>query len=316
MQPGHKLRGYHATGTCCTVGCAMAAAVLLDFTEEQIQGALSAAAAGAAGILEMNQDASELKPYNVGRAALDGIAAAMAGRAGFRGPNDAIGGERGFYAVLADRKDLPRILESKLFQKGQYCISEIYFKPYAACRHCHPPIEAALHIREQITEEHSAPPDAGMIGRITVRTYGLALHGHDHTAVSGITSAKMSTPYAMTAALLTGEAGVPAYTESMLHTPEIGQVMQKIRMVTDPELDKLNPQKRAAVVEIQLKDGTCYENRVDYPRGEPENPITDKELEQKMAGLFSEAGRSNASDIIQCVWDYEHQADRLIELMK
>ncbi len=315
MQPGHKLKGYHATGTCCTVGCAMAAGTLLGLDAPQLRGALAAAATSAAGLLEVIDDASQLKPYNIGRAAMDGLAAAFTGAAGYCGPDDVIGGKRGFFAALAQPEDYQRIRESTLFPEDDgYAIEAIYFKPYAACRHCHPAIEAGLTLRERLKQMGGTTDD---VDGITVRTYRLAIGGHDHTAVSGASSAKMSTPYALAAALCTGLAGIAAYQDDLLTDARIGALMQRIRLVMDPELDRLNPQKRAAVVELRLRDGRSLDCRVDYPRGEPENPIPDSELEAKFFELAASGGYGDrAEQILTCVRAYEERASELYGLLR
>ena len=81
VQPDCKLKGYHATGTCGTVGAAMAIAAALHFDFEQMKSAFSAAITSAAGVLEMIEGDTEMKPYNAGRAAMDGLTAAYIGKA-------------------------------------------------------------------------------------------------------------------------------------------------------------------------------------------------------------------------------------------
>ena len=135
VQPGCKLRGYHATGTCGTVGAAMGIAAALHFDEEQMKSAFAAATTSAAGILEMIEGDTELKPFNAGRAAMDGIAAAYIGKARFKAPEDALGGKRGFLTVMTDEPKLDFVTD---YSGDKYMIEGIYMKPYAACRHCHP----------------------------------------------------------------------------------------------------------------------------------------------------------------------------------
>ena len=172
VQPGCKLRGYHATGTCGTVGAAMAIAAALHFDFEQMKSALSAAITSAAGVLEMIEGDTELKPFNAGRAAMDGVTAAYIGKARFKAPEDALGGKRGFLKVMTDMPKMEYLTE---FSGEKLLIETIYMKPYAACRHCHPSIEAALNIRNmegfKIDE----------IENIHVDTYKLEVAGHDHT---------------------------------------------------------------------------------------------------------------------------------------
>lgn len=317
MQPGHKLKGYHATGTCCTVGAAAGIALLTGQNEAQIQGTLSAAATSAAGLLEVIDDASELKPYNIGRAAMDAAAAAVTGAAGFRGPDDIIGGKRGFFAALAAPEDLPAIKECTLFADDRFAITEIYTKPYAACRHCHPPIEGALKVREQMLAAQVTPA-ADLIEKITVYTYKLAIAGHDHTEIRSVSSAKMSTPYASAAALLYGKSGMNAYSEEMIGDADTALLTKRTAVVLSDELNKLTPEKRAAIYEVTLKDGRVFSSRVDYPLGEPENPMSDKILEEKCSELAALGGKDpdEISSIIEIVWNFTERSGELFGKLK
>ena len=201
VQPGCKLKGYHATGTCGTVGAAMGIAAALHFDHEQMNTTLAAAVTSAAGVLEMQEDDSDLKPYNVGRAAMDAVAAAYIGRTGLKGPKDALGGKRGFLKVMTDDPHTEYLTD---FNSDTLCIEQIYQKVYAACRHAHPAIEASLALRDSVKIED--------IESVEVRAYKLAVAGHDHTEIESISSAKMSIPFSVAVALVTGEAGLNAFT--------------------------------------------------------------------------------------------------------
>ena len=104
IQPGHKERGYHVSGTCGTIGSAMGIAFACNYNKEQMKSTLACAVSGAAGVLEIQEQASEMKPYNVGRAAIAGVVAAQVGELALLGPDDILGGKRGFLATL--RKEL------------------------------------------------------------------------------------------------------------------------------------------------------------------------------------------------------------------
>lgn len=282
VQPAHKRRGYHATGTCGTVGAAIGIAAALGYSKGELKGTLSAAVTSAAGVLEVIDDNSELKPYNVGRAAADGIAAACIGRSGFAGPEDIIGGKRGLLSVLTDESR-----EKYLFRKAEEpkLIEGIYLKPYAACRHCHAPIEAILNLKK----EHNIQGDE--IDSITVRTYDLAVGGHDHNTASGSSSAKMSIPYSVAIAAYTGSADIDQFSSANIEDNKIASLALNVQTTSDDGLSKLVPEKRAAVVEITMKDKACYKSRVDYPKGEPENPLTAKEIQNKFLSLAMYGGR-------------------------
>ena len=273
MQPSHKLRGFHTSGTCGTVGAAVALAVALRLPLEQLKTAVSCACAGASGLLEMQEDGSELKPYNVAQAAVGGVQAAYTARAGFLGPADAVGGKRGVLAVLSDSAT-PDLLTGAL--PYEYQIEGIYRKPYAACRHCHPAVEAVLRLRS------SQGIRPSQVEKIIVETYRLAIAGHDHKQVPNLSSAKLSIPFSVALALVTGKAGLSAFCEENLHSAGILDLTDKVQVVENEELSALSPEKRAAQVRVVLKGGSVFTCRVDDARGEPENPMDETDFKNRM----------------------------------
>lgn len=308
IQPSHKNRGHHASGTGGTIGAAIGIAAALNFSKAQLKNALSAAIAGAVGFLEVLEDDSELKPYNIARAGHDGLTAAFLARAGFKGPKDMVGGKRGFFALVAEKHDVKKLMGHK---KGTYGIEMIYRKPYAACRHCHAPIEAALSLKEIHGFE------IGDIDKINVGTYLAALIGHDYTDIQGITSAKMSTPYSVAVALITGKAGLSEFLPKYIENDKVRALTKKVKVEEDKELSALVPEKRGAIVEIVTYQGASFTERVDYPKGEPENPMYLKDIEQKFIELALYGGktREKAGEIIEKVWHIEKDLIGVIDLL-
>lgn len=277
LQPGHKVRGYHVSGTCGTIGSAVGIAFACGYTKEQLKSTLACAVTSAAGVLEIQEEASELKPYNLGRAAMDGLAAAQMGRLALPGPDDILGGKRGLLAVLTDTPVQTHLTD--LGNEG-YGIEGIYQKMYAACRHCHPAIEAAVAIRN----DHNLQVE--QVDRVEVHTYKLAVGGHDHQEIKGISSAKLSTPYSVALAIEKGNAGFEDFNETNLQDSDILGLTQKVCVMEDEQLTAQSPAVRGARVVVCLKNGTEFENSVLYPKGEPENPISYEEIKQKAAVLM------------------------------
>lgn len=306
VQPGNKLRGYHATGTCGTVGAALGIGTALHFTREQMNTTLAAAVTSAAGVLEMQEDDSDLKPYNVGRAAMDAVAAAMIGRTGLRGPKDALGGRRGFLRVMTDDTHQEFLTNSN---SGSYCIEQIYQKIYAACRHAHPAIEAALSLRNEI--------DIDKIDHIHVAAYKLAVSGHDHTEIPSVSSAKMSIPFSVAVVLVTGSAGLEAYSETNILNPKIRELTQKVTVSEDEELTRLCPDRRASILTIKMTNGDVFTKRVDYPKGEPENPLSREELEEKFRGLAMYGGltKKECDEVISEVWNEDFSLSKIMRIV-
>ena len=308
VQPSHKLKFYHATGTCGTVGAAMGIAAMFDFDFEQTKSAFSAATTSAAGILEMIDGDTQMKPYNAGRAAMDGVTAAFIGKARFKCPVDALGGKRGFLKVMTDDPKLQYVTD---FTDGKYMIESIYRKPYAACRHCHPSIEAALTLRDR--KEF----DLDEVKQIDVTTYKLAVEGHDHTKIEGSNSAKMSIPYSLAVALCTGKAGMDEFTEGQIKDASVLKMAEKVNVAANDELSALCPQKRVAIVTVKTSKGDFVE-RVDYPKGEPENPLTPSEMEEKFRGLAQFGGLTSqeCDEVIDEFHKNEFDLNKILQICK
>ena len=296
MQPWHKVRGFHSTGTCATVGVAMAVAAALDYDFNQMKSALSAAASSAAGLLEMLADDSELKPYNVGRAVMDGLTAAYVGKVGYISPNDIIGGKRGLLNVMTDTQNT--IFLEKFDEKDAPCIMGNFFKPYPACRHCHSTIDAAL----QIANENDIAPEA--IEKIKIGAYKLALTGHDHTNVNSTKSAMMSIPYGAVVALVKKDAGLSQYSYEIVLSEPVQNLLKKVEIVEDPELTSLLPDIRGAKVEVKTAKKE-YRSRINYSLGEPENPMGDDAIIGKFHDLAKYVGlkKSIADTIVRDVFN-------------
>lgn len=308
VQPSHKEKGYHTTGTCGTIGASLGIATALGYTREQTKSALSAAVTSAAGVLGIQDDGSELKPYNAGRAALDGFVSAFVARVGFQGPDDILGGKRGFLSIMSDR-NTPSLLVKSV--DNSFGIEGVYMKPYASCRHSHPGIEAAI----RLVANYSIRLDS--IREINIRTYKAAVDGHDHVRIQGINSAKMSIPYSVAVALKTGKAGISEFSYDHITDQDIISLMAKVNVRIDAELTLLAPKKRAAIVEILTFDNKFYSEQIDYPKGEPENPMSLKDVEEKFVALAMYSGKTSkeAELVVQKVWNLEEDLFDLFNVL-
>lgn len=277
IQPGHKAMGYHATGTCGILGATIAASYMLGFSEEERFQAFSAACVASSGMLKVLDDGSELKPYNVAKTSLLALTALQLAKCGFKGHYDPLGG-RGFFKMMTGKEDVEL---KPVLLNGTYAIMKSYTKPYASCRYTHPAVEAAIHMRNKVQLED--------IEEINIKTYDLAVSGHDHTDIHGSYSAKMSIPYATSAGLIYGKAGLQEFSEETVKGDSILQLTRKVSVTADDELSAVFPDIQAAVVTIKTKDGEFYD-RVDFPKGEPENPLTDEEFRDRYDGLMAYAG--------------------------
>lgn len=308
IQPSHYKCGYHPTATCGAIGAALGIAAMLGFSKSQMKATLSAATISASGTLKVLEDGSEMKPFNVGQAASTGLIAATIGRAGFNGPDDPLSGSTGFFSMMSQEFDLSQLNTEKKKPLG---IQQVYVKAYAACRHAHPSIEAALKIR------FNHKLEIKNISNIQITTYDGVLGKHDHKKIFGTSSAKMSIPFSVAAALKTGKAGIDVFSDENIGDLEIVSLIEKIEISPDKHLTDLAPGKRVAIVEISTTDGLSFTERVENARGEPESPLTDDEIIEKFSLLAAYSNKSQAESqkIIQIVWSLENDLQNLYEAL-
>lgn len=308
IQPAHRARGYHASGTVGTIGAAMGVAALLDFDREQFKSTLATACTSAGGILEMQENVSTLKPFNIGRATHDGITAALIVRAGFRGPEDTLGGKFGFLRAVCETYK-PEVLS--LENDSHFNICGSYHKPYASCRHTHGAVYAALRAVQDNELNWRE------IAHICVDMYGQGVKGHDHTQILSPVAGKMSTPFCIALALITGNIGLSSFTEDALQNPDIMALTEKVTVRADEEMTAWVPKKRAARVTVTMKNGDTFTAQADYALGEPELPMTLADFRAKVTELGLYAGRTeqNIQNIIDKVLSFDGNAADLVKML-
>lgn len=305
LQPEHKKEGYHGTGTCGTVGVACAVAAALGFDDSQMNSSIGAAVTRASGLLTALDSPSELKPYNVAGAVESGIMSSYLGRCGFLAQSDPIDGKRGFFKTYARGRAVASLVSFNDTSE----ILNIYFKPYASCRHCHAPVECALKLRE----EHGI--EASDIERVSIETYRLAIDGHDHVDIPTASSAKMSIPYSVASALVLGSGGMEAFVDERVQSEVILALTRKVQVKEDESMTALSPGMRGARVKITTYEGREYMTGVDNPLGEPEHPMTDAALERKYYDMMTYAGvdTSQTGRLKEMIWNLETGYDELLK---
>ena len=303
IQPGHKAMGYHATGTCGVLGAAIAASYMLDFTEEERFQAFAVACVSASGMLKVLDDESELKPYNVAKTALLALTSIQLARSGFKGHHNPLGG-RGFIKMMTGKDEAE--LKSVLLN-GTYAIMKTYTKPYASCRYTHPSVEAAIYLRKQVRIED--------VERIDVKTYSLAVAGHDHTDIPGSYSAKMSIPYATATGLIYGKVGLQEFSEEIVRGGKVLNLTKKIHVESDDELSAMFPDVQAAIVHITKTDGSVLTKRVDFPKGEPENPLDEAEFKDRYDSLMTYAHQAHGDEIYQLIYTENAKIRKVMEII-
>lgn len=308
IQPTHYGLGYHPTSTCGSIGVAAGISTMLGFSKKQLKDAISSAMISSAGSLKVIENSSQLKPFNAGRSAVVGYLSSIMSEVGFEGPSDALGGKTGFLSMMSTSFDLAKLIKNNSYDK--LGIELIYFKPYAACRHAHPSIEASLELKSK-----GLNPDE--IKKINVHTYGTIIGKHDHNEIHGVSSAKMSIPFSIALSFYKGSAGINDYSVENLNNNKIIELGNKVKIFAKKEFTDLVPNKRIALIEVETYDGKSYSKKIEFPKGEPENKLNDLEMQNKFFDLMKFAGKDFAysEKIKNNVYNIETKFQTLLNLL-
>ncbi|WP_019121678.1 MmgE/PrpD family protein [Brevibacillus massiliensis] len=299
VSPSHY-RYWHNTATCGTFGAAAAAAKLLELDEQQIVHALGNAGTQAAGLWEFIVDGAMSKQLHTGKAAMNGLLAALLAKKGFTGPSRILEGERGFFRAMTESCDETRIVDGL---GSSFKITENSFKIHASCRHTHPAVDLALKLRR---ERGIGPQE---VRRIRVGGYQSVLAITDNPDPQTVYAAKFSLQFCVALALVKGRAGLADFSEEMLHDPAVRSLMERVELALDPAVDAAYPDRWGSSMEVETVQGETLQLVADYPKGDPENAVTAAELTEKFHLLSAHLPKEARQRYVDLVLGLEEVSD-------
>jgi 2-methylcitrate dehydratase len=177
----------------------------------------------------------------------------------------------------------------------------------------HAPISATL----DLVHENDLKPE--QVEKITIRSLARAadiLSDASKYDPHTKETADHSLPYVIAAALVDRQVTPAQFTPQKIMDPTIRAQLKKVEVVADPEIEKVFPALQRVVVTIHTVDGRKLTRQLDFPKGDPRNPLTDHEIEEKFEALASPImGKAAQKKIMKAVWDLE-KLESVSELMK
>jgi 2-methylcitrate dehydratase PrpD len=274
MLPEHYVKGMHSSGTVGTFGAYAAAAKLLGLTGDQLRSGFGIAASFAAGI--RCNFGTMTKPLHVGRAAENGVTAALLAARGFTADPYALDGPWGFYAVHGGGVSAEKTLQG--FGKTWTIVKPgVSIKPYPCGVLTHPTIDLMLKL---VGENDIKPND---IDVVKVFAGSNILNPIRYPIAANHLQAKFSLPGALAMIALSRKAGKKEFSDEFVGSAPMQAMQRRIATELDPEIEKMGFDKMRSRITIRLKNGTQIEGWADERyRGGPENPLTDAEVEAKV----------------------------------
>jgi len=291
VYPDHYDRGWHITGTAGVFGAAAATGKLLGLTEQQMVWALGLAASQPVGLRE--SFGSMNKSFNPGRAAHNGMTAAVLAAANFTSSDQMIEAGRGWAHTISTKQDYGQIT-GELGRRYESTLNT--YKPFACGVVLHPAIDAAIQLRRQ----YDLKPD--QIARIELQVNPLVLELTGKKAPRSGLEGKFSVYHAVAVAIVEGAGGQKQFSDRAVCEPAVLALRDKVAPVVDRTV-----QAEQVVVDITLADGRKLHKRIEHAIGSAELPLSDSALEAKFIDLADGVlSRQRARHLLDACWNIEN----------
>lgn len=271
-------RGFHPTGVVGAFAAVATAAKLMDLTTEQLVNAFGIAGSQAAASMEFLNTGSWTKRLHPGWAAHNGIIACELAKNGFTGPESILEGDKGFAQSYSSDFD-PTKYSIGTYSNKSNAILKTSIKPHACCRYKQGPLDIILNY---VKENNIQAKDIKKIDIHLVKTaMPIVCHPEiEKRSPQSSVDAQFSMHFGAAVAVVYRNTLLEQYTDEVTQEPEVRELMSKVFCHHDPELDKEFPQKWPARVVIETTSERI-EKEVEFPKGDPENPLTWEELIEK-----------------------------------
>ena len=303
QEPTMEAKGWNADTRGIFV-MPMVAGKLLGLSEEQLEHAIGISGCHnmILGILDAaGEEYNMTKNLRFPRTAHGGVMAALMAQKGFTGPTRVIEGNKGFvHTVLRGDFDAEKLTEGG----ERFKILDTIYKSAAGDATTQGHLTATL----QLVREHDIKPEDVAAVKIIA---GSRCTEHTGDPVKRFPKNKETadhSSYYLTAVAITDrEVGPDQYTPEKLGDPKVHELIEKVRMEADPSLDRFG---RAGITEIRTKQGATYRQRVEYPKGDPRNPMTDQELEDKFRIMARKLmSETQIAEAIAAIYEMERLDD-------
>lgn len=266
----HYDRGWHSTSTCGRFGAAAAAGKLLGLSSLQLSRAMGLAATQASGL--RLAFGTMTKPFHPGKSAFDGLLAALLAQKDFTCPVNMVEGPKGFAEALGDKDTNLMRMANGLGRR--YEILNNTFKPHAACLLTHPTIDGVFELKNRFGLK------AADVAEISCEVARFCLDSAGQKEPQTGLAGKFSIYHCAALPLLEEAAGEDKFTDKKVQNPQMIALRKKVKTRINANLKDTE-----ARVTITTGDGRKYSAFIDKPKGDPRNPPSDSELENKFRSL-------------------------------
>jgi len=269
VYPSHYDMGWHITGSCGVFGSAAACGKLLGLSEQQMVWALGIAASQPVGLKV--QFGSMTKSFHPGRAAQNGLTAALLAAQNYTSDDAALEGKDGWAQALSRAVNWREVTDG-LGTRFEAALNT--YKPFACGIVAHPAIDAAIQLR------NAYKLSASDITAIELRANPLVLSLTGKTEPTTGLEGKFSIYHCIAVGLIYGAAGERQFQDAVVRDPTVVALRRKVIVHPDPLVGTAQ-----CDLVVRLKDGRTLSRHIEHAVGSLEKPMSDTELEAKFLDL-------------------------------
>jgi 2-methylcitrate dehydratase len=308
--PGIRERGWHHA-TLTAFVAPIVAAKALGLPWEQIQHAIGISASrhatlGAVTAGKLTMMKNTVDPM----ATQSGVLAALLAEKGYTGPEHVIDGKEGLVHCFGPDWKL-EVLTDGLGDSWR--IERCGMKAFPTEALTHAPISAVLDL---VIDNDLAPEQ---IEKVHIRSLARAadiLADPSKYDPRSKETADHSLPYVIAAAIADRQVTPAQFEQDKIMDPRIRAQLEKVEVVADPEIEKVFPKLQRVIVKVVTTAGDEFTKQLDYPKGDPRNPLTDHEIEEKFDALATPVLSDGArARLKEAVWSLE-SVGAISELME
>jgi len=230
-----------------------------------------------------------------------GVRAALLASKSYTGPVEVFEGKEGLFEVLDKVKWDKDILTKGLGEN--FLINQCGYKAFPTEALTHQPITAALEVMK---ESNLDPKEVKEILVETTTRGADILSDPSKYKPTTKETADHSLPYCIAVAVAKGNVLPSDFEEDALREPFVLSLLDKIKVVANPEIDNLFPKIKRAIVTIKTFKGE-YKKQEDFAKGQPDRPLSEEELISKFkANSEKKMSPSRMEDIIEATQELEN----------
>jgi 2-methylcitrate dehydratase len=314
--PGVREYGWHHATLTAFVSPVVAGR-MLELTPEQIQHAIGISAShscslGAVTAGKLTNMKNTVDPM----ATRDGVEAALLAKRGYSGPEHVIDGKEGLTHVFGHEWDLGVLAEGLPGgSSDHFKILDCGMKSFPIEALSHAPLTAMMRIAQ---DRKINPRDVAEIKVEVIARAADILGDPAKYRPTSKETADHSLPYSLAVGLVDGMVTPLQFEAERIKDPALIPIMDKIKVVPNEEFEGLFPKYQPSRVTITLTDGTSHEQRVDVPKGDPRDPMTEDEIAVKFNALGSAVvGQDRCDQLRELIMTVEKEGSlkRLFELV-